>query len=169
MYLRSLTAELYKDGRRILPPRLLENELEIDDEELTGFIYVLSSKSQNENIQSISNLFKIGFSSTSVEDRIRNAKSDPTYLMADVRVVASYRVAGIKPHYFENLIHRLFDHVKLKVAVIDKDGKKVIPKEWYSVPLDVIDAALKMIQTGEIIDYVYDAQSMKLVKKSKTS
>ncbi len=165
MYHRSLTAELYKDGRRILPPRLGENETEINDKDLTGFIYVLSSKSMDPNIKAIPNLFKIGFSTTPVKDRIKNAKSDPTYLMAEVQIVASYKVSGIKPNYFENLIHKLFDHVKLNVEVTDKNGKKAAPKEWYSVPIDVIDDALRLIQTREIVGYVYDSKEFKLVKK----
>lgn len=165
MYHRSLTAELYKDGRRILPARLAENESEIEDKDMTGFIYILSSKSTDPQIKIIQNLFKIGFSTTPVEDRIKNAKTDPTYLMAEVKIVASYKVAGIKPTYFENLVHKLFDHVKLKVEVTDKDGKKAMPKEWYTVPYDVIDDALRMIQTGEIIGYVYDASKQVLIKK----
>lgn len=165
MYHRSLTAELYKDGRRILPPRLGENETEIDDKDLTGFIYVLSSKSTDPKIKTIPNLFKIGFSTTPVKDRIKNAKSDPTYLMAEVQIVASYKVSGIKPNYFEYLIHKLFDHVKLGVELTDKNGSKAIPKEWYSVPIDVIDDALKMIQTGKIVGYVYDAENLKLIKR----
>ena len=166
MYLRSLATGLYtSDGRRILSPRLKENELEIEDKDLTGFIYVLASKSTDPQIKAIPNLFKIGFSTTTVGERIKNAKTDPTYLMAEVKIISSYKVSGIKPTYFENLIHRLFDHVKLKVEVTDKNGKKSIPKEWYSVPIDVIDDALKMIQTGEIVGYTYDAEKMKLTKK----
>jgi hypothetical protein len=165
MFQRSLTAELYKDGRRILPHRLSDGEVEIDDKELTGFIYILKSKSTNPEIQAIPNLYKIGFSTTTVEERIKNAKVDPTYLMADVKIISSYKVAGIKPIYFENLIHKLFDHVNFKVEITDMNGRKAIPKEWYSVPYEVIDEALKMIQTGKIIDYVYDSQIMKLIKK----
>lgn len=164
MYLRALSAELYKDGRRILPPRLNQGEDEITDEALTGFIYVLKSKSTNPEIKAIPNLYKIGFSTTTVEERIRNAKSDPTYLMADVKIVTSYRVTGIKPTFFENLIHRLFDHVKLRVEIVDSNGRRVIPKEWYSVPLEVIDEALKMIQTKEIIRYIYDQDKLKLMR-----
>lgn len=165
MYLRSLATGLYtSDGRRILAPRLNENEFEIEDKDLTGFIYVLSSKSTDPQIRAIPHLFKIGFSTTPVSDRIKNAKTDPTYLMADVKIVTSYKVSGIKPIYFENLIHRLFDHVKLKVEIVDKDGRKTVPKEWYSVPIDVIDDALKMIETGEIVGYVYDSSTLKLVR-----
>lgn len=164
MYLRALANELYKDGRRILPSRLAVGGIEIDDKDLTGFIYVLKSKSTNPEIKAIPNLYKIGFCSTTVEERIKNAKNDPTYLMAEVKIITSYRVAGIKPTYFENLIHKLFDHVKLKVEVTDRHGMKAIPKEWYSVPFEVIDEALTMIETKEIVGYVYDAKNLKLVK-----
>lgn len=169
MFHRSLTAELYKpenDGRRILPPRISEGELEVRDEELTGYIYVLSSLSKDPGILAIPNLFKIGFSTTPVKERIKNAKSDPTYLMAEVKIISSYKVAGIKPNYFENLIHRLFGHVQLKLDITDQKGKGYTPKEWYSVPHDVIDDALKLIESGKIVGYVYDASNTKLVKKS---
>lgn len=168
MFHRSLTAELYKpenDGRRILPPRLKEGESEVEDEEVTGYIYVLSSLSKDPGIIAIPNLFKIGFSTTPVKERIKNAKSDPTYLMADVKIISSYKVAGIKPNYFENLVHRLFSHVQLKLNITDKKNNIYTPKEWYSVPHDVIDDALKLIESGEIVGYVYDSGSMRLVRK----
>ncbi|MBG59181.1 MAG: hypothetical protein CMJ16_01860 [Peredibacter sp.] len=165
MLQRSLTAELYKDGRRILPPRLLEGQSEIVDDELTGFIYVLASKSDSEAVKSIPNLHKIGFSTTPVKDRVKNAKNQATYLMAEVTEIASYKVAGIKPNYFEKLVHRLFGHVQVKIEVIDNEGIKRVPKEWFSVPYDVIDDVLRLIMTGEIVDYVYDSQGERLVKK----
>ncbi|PIS09956.1 MAG: hypothetical protein COT73_11980 [Bdellovibrio sp. CG10_big_fil_rev_8_21_14_0_10_47_8] len=166
MYLRSLATGLYKtEGRRILSSRIGEGELEINDKELTGLIYVLASKTTDPAIMAIPNLFKIGFSTTPVADRIKNAKNDPTYLMAEVQVVATYKVAGIKPTYFENIIHKVFGHVQVKLDIVDLSKKLVSPKEWFSVPYDVIDDALKMIQTGEIIGYVYDADNMKLARK----
>lgn len=166
MYLRSLATGLYTtNGRRILSPRVKEGVFEISDTELTGFIYILSSKSNDPSIKSIPNLFKIGFSTTPVADRIKNAKSDPTYLMAEVQIVASYKVAGIKPIYFENLIHKLFGHVQVKINIVDRNGGNASPKEWFSVPYDVIDDALQMVQTGEIVGYFYDSSSLKLIKK----
>lgn len=168
MYKRSLTAELYKpenNGRRVLEPRLKTGETEITDSELTGYIYVLSSLSNVEQIKNIKNLYKIGFSTTPVKERIKNAKNDPTYLMAEVKIVLSYKVSNIKPTYFENLIHKLFEHVQVQIEVIGNDGKKVKPKEWFSVPLEVIDQSLKLIESKEIINYVYDSTIGSLVKK----
>ena len=165
MLRRSLTAELYKDGRRILPPRIQEGDTEISDEETTGFIYILRSRSEVEEIKCIPNLHKIGFSTTSIKDRIKNAKNEATYLMAEVDVVSSYRVAGITPRYFEKMIHTLFDHVQLVVDVIDNEGVTKRPKEWYSVPYDVIEDAIDLIRSGEVVDYIYDASLEKLIKK----
>ena len=159
MLRRSLTAELYKDGRRILPPRLEEGEFEISDEDTTGFIYILRSKSTDEEIKSIPNLHKIGFSTTPVKDRIKNAQNEGTYLMAEVEEVSSYRVGGISPRYFEKLIHTLFGHVQLVINVTDNEGVTKKPKEWFSVPYDVIEDTIELISSGEIINYIYDAEN----------
>jgi hypothetical protein len=43
----------------------------------TGYIYVLKSLSENPRIANTKNLFKIGFSTTSVEERIKNAEKIP--------------------------------------------------------------------------------------------
>lgn len=164
MYKRSLTAELYKGGRRILPPRISEGQQELSEEETTGFIYILRSKSEKPEIKAIPDLYKIGFSTTSVEQRIKNALNESTYLMDAVSIIATYRVGGIKPVYFENLIRRLFGHVQVEIEVIDDKGNKKKPKEWFSVPYDVIDDAISLLQTGEIVDYVYDASLKRLIK-----
>lgn len=162
---RSLTAGLYKDGRRILPPRINEGEEEISDDEMTGFIYILRSKSDKEEIKSIPNLHKIGLSTTPVAERIKNAKNEATYLMADVEVVSTFKVAGINPRYFEKLIHKVFGHVQLVANVTDNEGVTKKPKEWFSVPYDVIEDAIALISSGEIVDYIYDSENECLVTK----
>ena len=76
MLLRSLSAELYKDGRRVTEheDHLLDGFSEITDEdEETGYIYVLRSLSNRPEISEIENLYKIGFSTIPVEQRIKNA------------------------------------------------------------------------------------------------
>lgn len=165
MLRRSLTAELYKDGRRILPPRIREGDTEISDKETTGFIYILRSRSEVKEIKAIPHLHKIGFSTTPVKDRIKNARNEATYLMAEVEEVSTYRVGGINPRYFEKIIHTLFGHVQIVVAVIDNEGATKNPKEWFSVPYDVIEDTIELIYSGEIVDYVYDAKAEKLIKK----
>jgi len=165
MLRRSLTAELYKDGRRILPPRS-EGGDEITDEESTGYIYILRSKSELEEIKNMKDLYKIGFSTTPVKDRIKNAKEETTYLMAEVKEIASFKVSGITPRYFEKIIHTLFDHVRLDIDVVDNKGVTKKPKEWFKVPYDVIEDVIHYISNGEISNYVYDAKQTKLVRRS---
>jgi hypothetical protein len=51
-------------------------------------------------------IHKIGVTGGKVEKRIANAKVDPTYLLADVKVVATYPLYGIDRNKLEKLIHR---------------------------------------------------------------
>lgn len=121
----------------------------INDNDIeSGTIYVLRSKSVLPEIASIKNLYKIGFTVTSVESRIANAKKEPTYLCADVEIVATWKVYNVKSSTFEALIHKLFDIVKLQVTI---DGHN--PKEWFIVPFKVIEEAVTAIIAGKPIEY----------------
>lgn len=138
----------------------IQNGSEITDEEFkrkftltdkdieSGTIYVLRSKSVRPEIAAIKDLYKIGFTATSVESRIANAKKEPTYLCADVEVVASWKVYNVKSSAFETLIHKLFDGVRLQVIV---DGHR--PQEWFIVPFKVIEEAIVAIISGRAIEY----------------
>ena len=136
-----------------------------DGDSETGYIYVLKSLSENPRIANIKNLFKIGFSTTSVEDRIKNAEQDPTYLMAPVSIVATYRCFNMNPQRFERLVHRFFSESCLDLEITDKDGKNYIPKEWFIAPIMVIDNAIELILKGEIINYIYDSETQKIKKQ----
>lgn len=114
----------------------------------SGTIYVLRSKSARPEIAAIKDLYKIGFTVTSVESRIANAKNEPTYLCADVEVVATWKVYNVKSSTFEALIHKLFAPVQLQVTV---DGRR--PQEWFIVPLKVINEAVNAIISGKPIEY----------------
>lgn len=114
----------------------------------SGTIYVLRSKSSRPDIAAIKNLYKIGFTVTSVENRIANAKNEPTYLCADVEVVATWKVYNVKSSTFEALIHKLFAPVQLQVTV---DGHR--PKEWFIVPFKVIEEAVNAIVSLKSIEY----------------
>ncbi len=119
-----------------------------DNDVESGTIYVLRSKSTRPEIAAIKDLYKIGFTVTSVESRIANAKNEPTYLCADVEVVATWKVYNVKSSTFEALIHKLFASVQLQVTV---DGHR--PQEWFIVPLNVIEEAVKAIISGKRIEY----------------
>lgn len=124
----------------------------------SGTIYVLRSKSTRPEIAAIKDLYKIGFTVTSVESRIANAKNEPTYLCADVEVVATWKVYNVKSSTFEALIHKLFAPVQLQVTV---DGHR--PKEWFIVPFKVIEEAIKFIIARKPIAYDADIRQIILL------
>ena len=128
-----------------------------DNDVESGTIYVLRSKSTRPEIASITNLYKIGFTVTSVESRIANAKNEPTYLCADVEVAATWKVYNVKSSTFEALIHKLFASVQLQVTV---DGHR--PKEWFIVPLPIIEKAIVNIIKG--IPMKYDRQIQQIIE-----
>ncbi|MBD5357975.1 MAG: GIY-YIG nuclease family protein [Bacteroides sp.] len=129
---------------------LNENDVE------SGTIYVLRSKSTRPEIAAIKDLYKIGFTITSVESRIANARKEPTYLCADVEVVTKWKVYNVKSSTFEALIHKLFNTVQLQLTV---DGHR--PKEWFIVPFKIIEQAVVGIIKGKPM--LYDSQLQQLI------
>jgi hypothetical protein len=161
MFLRSLASQLYEEGGYSVVSS--DDAIIVDDDMETGYIYVLSSLSENPKVANISNLFKIGFSTTSVEQRVKNAVNDPTYLMAPVKIVATYKAFNMNTQKFELLLHRVFSEVRLGMNVVDINSSQRAPSEWFIVPLDVIDTAIRMIISGDIVNYRYDTDSKTLV------
>ena len=136
-----------------------------NQDESTGTIYVLRSKSNNPFIEENRNLIhKIGFTTNTIQKRIANAKLDPTFLMADVETVASYQLYNLKGSKFESLIQKIFSNAKLKIKINDRFGNAVSPEEWFLVPLDVIKDAIQKIIEGTITKYIYDPSLAKMVE-----
>ncbi len=167
---RSLQRALYKDeaGRRITEPAAgpLFAEASDDDDLASGTIYVLRSKSANPMIAAHRELLhKIGVTGGDVARRVANAKLDPTFLMAEVEIAATYELFNINRTRLENVIHRVFDPARLDVEIKDRFGQPVIPREWFLVPLFVIDEAIGRIRDGTITDYQYDPKTAKLEYK----
>lgn len=151
---RTITKNLSVDGYSIMDcseisPEEFEQCFTITDNDVeSGTIYVLRSKSTRPEIVALKDMYKIGFTVTSVASRIANAKNEPTYLCDDVEVVATWKVYNVKSSTFEALIHKLFAPVQLQVTV---DGHR--PKEWFIVPFKVIEEAVKAIISGKAIEY----------------
>ena len=170
MFLRSLATELYKEetGRRILPKSeyAVDGMLGIKEEDqATGHIYILKSISNNPDISSIKNLYKIGYATTSVEKRIANAEKEPTYLMAPVHHVSSYVCYNMNAQKFENLLHTFFGSACLDIEVADINGRLCKPREWFIAPLASIEMAIQLLINGEIIHYKYDLDSEEVVER----
>lgn len=170
MLLRSLQRALNKDeaGRRITEPHpgpLFEGIADEEDE-ASGTIYVLRSQSALPVIAENRELIhKIGVTGMDVERRIANAKLDPTYLMAEVEVVATYTLYNIHRSKLEGLIHRIFASARLDIEIKDRFGHPVVPREWFLVPLQMIDEAVEKIRDGTITEYLYDPKSAALVHR----
>ena len=166
---RSLQRALYKDeaGRRITDPSagpLFADESE-DGDLASGTIYVLRSKSDNPVVAANPDvLHKIGVTGGDVERRVANARLDPTFLMADVEIVATYKLSNISRVKLENLIHRIFDPARLDVELRDRFGNPIVPREWFLVPVFVIDEAVERIKDGTITDYRYDPKTASLIR-----
>ena len=167
LLMRSLQRALHKDeaGRRITNPTAgpLFADERSEGDEASGTIYVLRS---NSNLPLVAEnrdvVHKIGVTRGSVKSRVANAADEPTFLMADVEIVAEYELYNIDRNKLESLIHRIFDPARLEIEIVDRFGKPVMPKEWFLVPLPVVDEAAERIRDGTITRYVYDTQTASL-------
>jgi hypothetical protein len=165
---RSLQRALYKDeaGRRLTEPNagpLFAEKFE-DSDIASGTIYVLRSKSNLPYVVEHRELIhKIGVTGGLVEARIAHAAHDATYLLADVEVVATYKLADLNPAKLEQIIHRVFGYAQIDLTITDRFGQPVRPREWFLVPLHVIDQAVQHIRDGSITSMIYDPRTARLV------
>ena len=172
LLLRSLSRSLYPDGDTPVGRRLIRK----DDGPLfgsvaepadiaTGIIYVLQSKSTHPFVTEHRELIhKIGVTGGKVETRIANAEKDATYLLADVEVVATYKLHNLNRISMENLFHRIFAGAQLDLTIEDRFGNPVKPREWFLVPLSVIDEAVQRIRDGSITNFIYDPKTATLLE-----
>lgn len=171
LLLRSLSRSLYPDGDIPVGRRLIRRDdgplfgdaHEPDDVE-SGTIYVLRSLSSHPFVSEHRELIhKIGVTGGSVESRIAGAAKDATYLLAAVEVVATYKLHNINRTRLENIFHRLFGAAQLDLTIADRFGNPVKPREWFLVPLSVIDEAVDRIRNGSITETIYDPKTARLV------
>ena len=168
---RSFQRSLYPDkdnaGRIITDPNAgpLFAEERADDDLASGTIYVLRSKSILPVVEANREvLHKIGVTGGKVETRIANANLDPTFLMADVEIVATYELYNINRIKLENLIHCVFDPAQVDIEIKDRFGNPVKPREWFLVPLFILNEVVERIKDGTITQYVYEPAGARLVK-----
>jgi hypothetical protein len=169
LLIRSFQRALYRDeaGRLITNPEAgpLFADQAADDDLASGTIYVLRSKSEHPLVASNRDvLHKIGVTGGKIETRIANASLDPTFLMAEVEVIASYQLYNINRVKLENIIHRVFDPAQLDIEIKDRFGNPVRPREWFLVPLFVVNEVVERIKDQTITQYVYDPSAARLVK-----
>ncbi len=168
LLMRSLQRALHRDdaGRRITDPNAgpLFGSETTEEDLASGTIYVLRSKSTDPQIaQHREVLHKIGVTGGQVERRITNAKNDPTFLLADVDIVARYELFNINRSKLENLIHKVLSPARLNIQIKDRFGKPVTPREWFLVPLTVVDEIVERIRDGSIAKCEYDPDTATLL------
>jgi hypothetical protein len=169
LLMRSFQRALHRDdaGRLITNPEIgpLFAEEPAYDDLASGTIYVLRSKSDHPVVAAHRDiLHKIGVTGGKIETRIANAKLDPTFLMADVEVIATYELFNINRIKLENVIHRVFDPAQLDIEIKDRFGYPIKPREWFLVPVFVVNEAVERIKDGSITQYIYDPPAARLVK-----
>ena len=164
---RSLQKALYRDGagRRVTNPSagpLFGHEAAAADHE-SGTIYVLRSRSDHPTVDAHRTLIhKIGVTGGTVEARIAAAEHDPTYLLAAVDVVATYKLFNIDRAKLEAVLHRVFAAARLDLTINDRFGHPVQPREWFLAPLPAIDEAVQRVRDQSIPDYHYDPKTASL-------
>jgi len=172
LLLRSLQRALNKDptGRRITDPTtsgsLFSGIPEVGDN-ASGTVYVLRSKSKLPQIaKSREVIHKIGVTSDDVKKRVSNSKLDPTFLMAEVEIVATYELSNINRTKLEKLIHNFFENARLEIEIKDRFGNPVVPREWFLVPIFIINEAIERIKDGSIVRCKYDVKKGKILEIS---
>lgn len=172
LLLRSLAAALYKDenSRRLLATSddvvSAFNNISHKDKR-TGVIYIVASLSDNRVIRSVPNLYKIGYTELTVEERTKNAENDTAFLEAPIRIIASIECFNLNPNKFETLVHAFLSSQRLIIDLYSKDGKRYKPQEWFSVPLDTARETIKRIIDGTIVNYRIDNTTGKIMLKNK--
>ena len=172
LLMRSFQRSLHRDpSARVITDLnagpLFAGEADEDDAE-SGTIYVLRSASDHPLIaESREFIHKIGVTGGEVSKRITGAKDDPTYLFADVEVVATYKLYNINRSKLENLLHRIFAPARLDLQMDDRFGRPVKAREWFLVPLTVIDEVVSKVKDQTITEFSYDPQTASLVKRPR--
>jgi hypothetical protein len=110
-------------------------------------------------------LYKIGFSTVPVDDRIKNAKNEATYLYSDVQKVATYACYNRNADKLEQLLHRFFASACLNIDLFDDKGQRITPREWFIVPFEVIEEAIELILNESIMHYKYDTTTRTITLK----
>lgn len=172
MLYRSLGKQIQKDGKLItntydkIEQDLFVNSGLVEEEDVqSGWIYVLKTKSTKKELVEIKDLYKIGFASNSVDDRIKNAKNEATYLFADVKKIATYKVYNRNADKLEGLLHRFFANACLDIDLFNEKGQRLNPREWFVVPFEVIEETIQLILNENIVNYEYDTELKRIKLK----
>src|SRR5690606_23739743 len=100
-----------------------------------------------------------------IESRVKNAEKEPTYLMAQVQIITAFQCYNMNTQKLEQLLHNFFGNSCLNIDVFDNKGMRHTPREWFIAPLAIIEQAIHMIVSGEIVQYKYDSDNERIVER----
>lgn len=173
MLYRSLGKGIQKDGKLItntsdkIQQDLFVNSGLVKEEDVpSGWIYTLQTKSTHPELAAIKDLYKIGFSSTPVLERVKNAKNEATYLFSDIKNLKAWKVYNRNADKLENLLHRFFANACLDIDLFNEKGQRLNPREWFVVPFEIIEEAIQLILNESIVNYEYDTELKKIKLKA---
>lgn len=131
----------------------------------TGYIYILRTTSDEDLVKKYNGrLYKVGYTSKTVEERIRNAENEPTYLCAPVVIEETWKCININGRKMETFLHNFFDKAQVKIRV-NANHQTQIASEWFNVPLETLEQTVPLIINGDIRNWRYDHVSGKLVRR----
>ncbi|MGN0908330.1 MAG: GIY-YIG nuclease family protein [Succinivibrio sp.] len=137
-----------------------------------GYIYILKSLSKNPAIREFagnSELVKIGFSTTDVRTRVRNAENEPTYLCAPVFIAETVSCLTCDPSTLEHLVHGILRGQRLNIELKDRTGKTYRPREWFAVSVETASEIVRHIINNDLQNYYVDPLQGKLRPRQNDS
>ena len=157
LLMQSLASDLYKDGRRVTEPADITLErMGLGAKTKMGYVYVLRSLSEDDQLAPFVDVHKIGFTTRTVEQRTSGAERHPTFLNAPVEEVAAYKLPAAAARSVESLLHKFFASARLDIWFDRNDHTVAEANEWFDVPLSVIDEAITLIENDTITSFEYD-------------
>lgn len=134
-------------GKIVTEPERANLELSSDDQ-VTGYIYVLKSESNNPEVKKVQEehpLYKVGYTNGSVQRRIANAENEATYLYGPVKICEEFQVVNINSEALETAIHHALSNYQLDVDIKATNGKIIHPREWFIADLETINDVVNRI------------------------
>ena len=152
--LNGLAASMYgRNGKIVTEP---DNNFELSSGEVTSYIYVLKSESDNPEVRRVQeehSLYKVGYTTGTVEKRIANAENEPTYLYGPVKICEEFQVSNLNSEALETAIHHALANYRLDVDIKAPNGRLIHPREWFVTYLstinDVVNGIVAKLQMNQ--------------------
>ena len=150
----SLGRNLYDEGKIVTEPIDSYTEtFATPDHVATGTVYIARSHSADPELAKFEHLHKIGYTGGEAKDRVANAVNEPTFLHQPASLALALDMPAEYAKFIETALHQFFSAVRLDLWF--EDGAE--PREWFNVPVDAIEQAVELIQSGQLANYRYNA------------